>query len=446
MQSGLMGSSSQQDPGSASKPSRSTASQGDGTNTLSLVFGPAGTGLFLSGGGNGGHQREDCSHLAGPLPPGGLPQSSQPTHSGTTKRTPYAKYTARALASSLGLPPRQPHSAAPTRPAAPCAHGHHQATPGTGLGPVVSFLNGLPQQSAAPTTSIGGGIMLKLPPLQRSGSASARLQTTPTKHSSLAPDPPPAKRHAGRASYSGPDHGCTDNSPAEPTASGCGEAGITAGHTTSLPPMPRFPGPKPTRASSQPPPKTAAPHASSLWPASQAHSDVGHAVAGGAVPHGVPNRPGQAANGQQLPISPTHAFFKAWNSGEGEELLFDANAIGDVDLPPITPSALEGLDLELDLGELGEHQVPGVSGMGHAQQPGRAAGEDKQQQGCGAAAASAQGMHQGLGQRARTSSACGGSLPGGGSEAQPAPAAAALRAAAAAHDGGRSAWEHQVSD
>ncbi|EFJ42471.1 hypothetical protein VOLCADRAFT_97524 [Volvox carteri f. nagariensis] len=74
-------------------------------------------------------------------------------------------------------------------------------------GPVVSFSSGgLPQYSthgAGPARSIGGGIVLRLPALQRTastggggGSTSKPRGSTPTKHSTPAPPAPAAKRQA----------------------------------------------------------------------------------------------------------------------------------------------------------------------------------------------------------------------------------------------------------
>jgi hypothetical protein len=147
------------------------------------------------------------------------------------RRTPYAKYTSRCApgAPLPQLPPAGPTPLLPPAAAAVC-------------GPVISFSTaGAPQHSAhgpGLQRSIGGGIVITLPTLQRTGSATARLQSTPNKHPSPAPDDPPAKRTAHSASQRPPLSGPTAGSTAVPPPPLAVPVLQPRGSLAQLPPLP----------------------------------------------------------------------------------------------------------------------------------------------------------------------------------------------------------------
>ncbi|PNH00696.1 hypothetical protein TSOC_013468 [Tetrabaena socialis] len=369
IQSGLVGCAGL--PSSASKPSCSVGT-GDAMAFIPFTFGAAGpsAGLFFNSAGSAafsslgvpvahGGLLQGCGPAAGAPAASELPAFAaysaqnplQPTTSGAVsgyasrmvgKRTPHAKYAARTSAtSSLGLPPRQPVAAA--RPA------HLPPAAAAVSGPVISFSNaGQPQHSAhgsGAACSIGGGIVLQLPQLQRTGSASARLQGTPTKHSSPAPTAPPAKRTSLRSGYDGPngrgslqlDHGYHGPAPhlgpggPDGSYAQLGTAGmqqLMAGNT-----MPFCDGQLShhqlhhARASSVPPPEP-------LMPADVAALCPGRLPRRGdsaLAPDGI-MMPGDNVEGDGAAMSPILASFRMWQQQEMDDLLDD--------LSPMSPGLL----------------------------------------------------------------------------------------------------------
>ncbi|KXZ51838.1 hypothetical protein GPECTOR_11g277 [Gonium pectorale] len=378
IQSALMGCSSVHDPGSASKPTgRSTGGQqAEGQRmaygVLPFVFGmqgatggpiflPAGAGGLavnlgrhmaaaagVSAASGGGMPMPHCSGGAGSgaansptrsAAPGAMPAVSGSFSQqlcGYEQHPQQLRYAAPA--SSMGLPPRQPPSAAITKPAAPPPL-HAAAT----SGPVISFArNGAPQHSsrgAGPTRSIGGGIVVQLPGTNSVGYnhyQQAQPTASTAKHSSPAPIGPPAKRQAVQhPAHSGPTgtvylkpaygHAAPVRVDARPTASahtGMGLSAATASHY-SVPAATGAASRRGEAACSQP-----------------CVADFGSTPVGHAPPAPASVTADVVAAAAALEVvdpdcdDPAQAFFSAWQGHDIDDLL--------TDLPPDVAAAAGG--------------------------------------------------------------------------------------------------------